>query len=193
MVNRGQAHTLEAVVAALLLLSSLVFALQITAVTPLSASTSNQHIENQQQASASGILSIASQNGDLERSVLYWNASGQRFHNGTINGYYTETMPTNFGQSLEEAFGDRGIAYNVYVTYTGTNGGVVRDEMIYRGEPSDNAVMASRSLVLTEESRLRTEDLELGTQIDSGNFYAPDVGAGGYYNTVRVEVVVWRI
>jgi len=193
MVNRGQAHTLEAVVAALLLLSSLVFALQITAVTPLSASTSNQHIENQQQASAAGVLSVASQNGNLERAVLYWNATGQRFHNGTINGYYTETMPTNFGRSLEEAFGDRGIAYNVYVTYTGPNGGVVRDEMIYRGEPSDNAVMASRSLVLTEESRLRTEDLHLGPQIDSSDFYAPDVGSGGYYNTVRVEVVVWRI
>ena len=193
MVNRGQAHTLEAVVAALLLLSSLVFALQITAVTPLSASTSNQHIENQQQPSAAGILSIASKNGDLKRSVLYWNATGNRFHDGTINGYYTETMPTAFGRSLEQAFGERGIAYNVYITYTEPDGGVVREEMIYRGEPSDNAVTASRALVLTNESRLRTEEMNRGARIDASNFYAEDVGAGGYYNTVRVEVVVWRI
>jgi hypothetical protein len=102
-------------------------------------------------------------------------------------------MPTEFGETLERSFGDRGIAYNVYLTYTRPNGGVVRDEMIYRGEPSDNAVMASRSLVLTNESRLRTEEMTTGPRINASNFYAPDVGAGGYYNTVRVEVVVWRI
>jgi hypothetical protein len=193
MVDRGQAHTLEAVVAALLLLSSLVFAVQITAVTPLSASTSNQHIENQQQASAAGILSMAADNGDLERAVLYWNSTGERFHDGTINGYYTRTMPTEFGETLERSFGDRGIAYNVYITYYTEDGDIVRDEMIYRGEPSDNAVRASRALVLTEDSHLRTEDMERGSTISSSNFYASDIGSGGYYNTVRVEVVVWRI
>jgi hypothetical protein len=193
MVNRGQAHTLEAVVAALLLLSSMVFAMQITAVTPLSASTSNQHIENQQQASAAGILSISAENGALVDSILYWNSTGERFHDGTINGYYTRTMPTKFGRTLERSFGDRGIAYNVYLSYNTATGKVVRDKMIYRGEPSDNAVMASRSVALTNESRLRTEDMGAGDRINESNFYAPKVSSNGYYNTVRVEVVVWRI
>ena len=72
---RGQIYTLEAVIAAVLLVSSLVFALQVTAVTPLSASTSNQHIENQQRASASGVLTAAEEAGILQDAVLFWNDS----------------------------------------------------------------------------------------------------------------------
>ncbi|QSG09554.1 DUF7288 family protein [Halapricum desulfuricans] len=193
MVSRGQAHTLEAVIAALLLLTSVVFALQITAVTPLSASTSNQHIENQQQASAAGVLSIGQVNGALEESILYWNASGERFHGGTINGYYSETMPTAFGRTLEDSFGDRGIAYNVNLKYTTADGRLRTEELIYRGVPSDNAVVASRSVVLTDDDRILHVNMTSGDRIDETGFYVPDVGDGGYYNTIRVEVVVWRI
>lgn len=193
VTGRGQAHTLEAVIAALLLLSSIVFMLQITAVTPLSASTSNQHIENQQQASAEGILSMTTESGALAQSVLYWNASGQRFHDGRIDGYYTGTMETEFGQILERSFGDRGIAYNVYLVHYTSEGGAIRNRMIYRGKPSDNAVVASRSVILTDDTRLVKPDKTKGKRISDSNFYAKDVGEGGYYNTVRVEVVVWRI
>ncbi|MCU4716612.1 DUF7288 family protein [Halapricum hydrolyticum] len=193
MVNRAQAHTLEAVIAALLLLTSLVFALQITAVTPLSASTSNQHIENQQQASAAGVLSMSLENGELKQSLLYWNASGERFHNGTVNGYYTETMPTAFGRILERSFGNRGIAYNVNLIYATGDGRLQTEELIYRGVPSDNAVVTSRSVVLTDDDRIRYANMTAGDRVSESDFYAPDVGDGGYYNTVRVEVVVWRI
>ena len=193
MVNvRGQAHTLEAIIASLLLLSSVVFALQITAVTPLSASTSNQHIENQQQASAEGVLSMTKESGALRDAVLFWNSSAGKFHGGTADGYYTGTMPTEFGRILERSFGDRGIAYNVYVTHL-TDNGLSRTAMIFRGEPSDNAVVASREIVVTNETRLLDSDMRETDRIDPSNFYAADVGAGGYYNTLRVEVVVWRI
>jgi len=193
VADRAQAHTLEAVVAALLLLTSVVFALQITAVTPLSASTSNQHIENQQQASAAGALSIAHESGALEDSLLYWNTSGDRFYNATPNGYYTRTMPTAFGEMLERSFGDRGIAYNVNLIYATDSGGVGREELIYRGVPSDNAVVTTRTVVLTDDDRIRHANTSAGDRVDETRFYAPDVGDGGYYNTIRVEVVVWRI
>lgn len=67
---RGQAHTLEAFAAALLLISGLIFALQATAVTPLSASTSNQHIQNQQQLIASDILTTSAENETLQDALL---------------------------------------------------------------------------------------------------------------------------
>lgn len=188
--DRGQAHTLEAIVAALLLLSSVIFALQITAVTPLSASTSNQHIENQQQASAEGVLSMAAESGALREAVLYWNASGERFHGGIANGYYTDTMPTEFGRILERSFGERGIAYNVYITSFGTT---EREEMIYHGEPSDNAVTARRTVVLSDDTRLLQPDFTKGRTLNGTNFYVPDISEQGYYNSIRVEVVVWRI
>ena len=69
--DRGQAHTLEAFAAAILIVVGLTFALQATAVTPLSASTSNQHLENQQRAVATDLLETSAANGDLrERPVL---------------------------------------------------------------------------------------------------------------------------
>lgn len=191
-MERGQVHTLEAIVGGLLLASSVVFALQMTAVTPLSASTSNQHIENQQQASAEGVLSMAADGGSLKRAVLYWNSSGAKFHNATVNGYYTGTMPTKFGRTLERTFGDRGIAYNVYVNYYKA-GKPQREPMVYHGVPSDNAVSASKTVVLTNTTRLYTHDLDRGPPINDSNFYADNNGDGVLFDVIRVEVVVWRI
>jgi hypothetical protein len=109
--DRGQAYTLEAFIAALLLISSLTFALQVTAVTPLSASTANQHIENQQRSSASGVLAAGHESGALKEAVLYWNASTERFHDATRNDYYTNEYPDiPFGEMLDRAFGGRGLA-----------------------------------------------------------------------------------
>ena len=155
---RAQVHTLEAIVAALLLLTSVVFALQMTAVTPLSASTSSQHIENQQQASAEGVLASAVESGALRRAVLYWNETGERFHNTSSETFYTVNAPPNeFGGMLERQFGDRGIAYNVRVYYRTASGNVGEQLMVNQGEPSDNAVMSARTVVLTDDARLYNE------------------------------------
>jgi hypothetical protein len=189
--ERGQVHTLEAIVAGLLLTSSIVFALQMTAVTPLSASTSSQHIENQQQASASGVLASASRNGSLRRTVLYWNSSSDRFHGATVNGFYTRRLPTDLGRTLQRTFGDRGIAYNVYVTYY-KSGRLQRKPILYRGEPTDNAVSAGRTVLLANDTRLLYENRTRGPQINDSNFYADEGGAGPLFDVVRVEVVVWR-
>jgi len=193
--DRGQAHTLEGIIAGFLVLSAIAFALQVTAVTPLSASTSSQHIQNQQRAAAAGVLASAAESGALERSVLYWNESGPRFHDGTIRHGYVSTPPTEFGQLLDATFERRGIAYNVQVSYSVAGGNYRHTEMVHQGVPSDSAVRASRTLTLTDDDRLLDAD---GTPSDttvanSTSFYAPDVGDGGLYNVVRVEVIVWRI
>jgi hypothetical protein len=194
---RGQVHTLEAVVAAMLLLTSVIFALQMTSVTPLSASTSSQHVENQQQAAAEGVLAGAADSGALERAVLFWNETGERFHNATEGRYYTRGPPDNdFGDALDRVFGTRGIAYNVYVTYQAGDGSATRRQrMVYVGEPSDNAVRASRTVVVSNEAVLRDSDgNRTGTRVaETSDFYAPDVASGSVYNSLRVEVVAWRI
>src|SRR6056297_4050789 len=89
--DRAQAHTVEAFIAALLLVSGLLFAMQATAVTPLSASTSNQHIENQQRALTGDLLSTAAEDGTLQEAVLYWNASRGAFQDSPDQGYYTDS------------------------------------------------------------------------------------------------------
>jgi len=190
-MNRGQAHTLEGTIASLLLLVSLLVAFQATAVTPLTASTSSQHIENQLSNSARGVLSTAEADGELKPAVLYWNESASSFHNTPSNGFYTNDPPDNeFGRMLNATFDSRGIAYNVYLAYNGSENQV---RYVYRGQPSDNAVSVSRTVVLFDSDRLRTDiggtDRTVG---NASSFYAPDVG-GNVYNVVTVRVVVWRI
>ncbi|WP_136715713.1 DUF7288 family protein [Halorientalis salina] len=192
---RGQVHTLEAIVGALLLLTSVVFALQMTAVTPLSASTSSQHIENQQQASAEGVLASAVESGALRRAVLFWNETDGSFNGTTSEEFYTVNAPPNeFGEKLERQFGERGIAYNVRIYYRTASGNVAEQLMVHQGEPSDNAVMSARTVVITDDARLYNETgARSGTSVRD-SYMSNDVTTDSpVYNVVRVEVIVWRI
>ena len=194
-MDRGQAHTLEGVIAGLLLLSSIIFALQMTAVTPLSASTSSQHIENQQRSVAAGVLSAAAESDGLAETILYWNESDGEFYNTSERGYYTADAPnTTLGETLNRSFDQRGISYNLYVHFQSPSGKTIRNRVVYRGVPSDNAVSASRTVTLADDDRLYDHELrQTNTTLnESSTFYAQDIGTG-VYNVVRVEVVAWRI
>jgi len=191
---RAQAHTLEAFTAALLLLSAVVFALNATAVTPLTASTSNQHVENQERAMAGDVLATAADNGSLREALLYWNVSGSAFARSTDQGFYVDGgPPTPFGRELNQTFRAGRIAFNVYLTYhrpNGDSGGT--QTMVFMGTPSDNAVTATRTVTLYDDSRL-TAPTATGN-VSSSGFYAPDASPGStLYNVVEVHLVVWKM
>jgi hypothetical protein len=194
--GRAQAHTVEAFVAGIILLASVVFALQVTAVTPLTASTSSQHIENQQEAVATGILASAAANGTLEPTVLFVNNSTGRFHGDTFDGMYVSGgPPTAFGDTLNESFLDRGIAFNLYVHHATSERTMRRQTVVRMGGPSDNAISARRTVTLYDDDVLYAADGSKTTHTlaDSGTFYAADQHVGPLYNVVEVEVVVWRM
>ena len=198
--DRAQAVTLEAILGGLVLLASVLFALQMTAVTPLSASTSSQHIENQLEATADGVLATAVEDGSLEQAVLYYNESAGVFVDSTYQGYYAGEPPNNeFGRTLDATFDQRGIAYNVYVTYDYRGEDRTR-RMIYRGQPSDNAVRSSTTIQITDDTPLYNEsdadnsaDPRPVTVSDTSDLYMEDQSTTGLYNVVTVEVIVWRI
>jgi len=192
--DRGQALTLEALTGAILLLLAIGFALQMTAVTPLSASTSSQHLENQLESSGEGMLASTAANGELKEAVLYWNESRDEFHNAGDEGYYRAGPPDNaFGEVLNRTYGDRNIAYNVVVHYHTASGDLQSQRMIYQGRPSDHAVSASRTIALADSDNLTAPDGGPELQ-NSATFYAPDAATGRpLYNLVRVEVIAWRI
>lgn len=192
---RGQAHTVEAIAAAVLIIGGLLFATQATAVTPLSASTSNQHIENQQKASVEGLLSASASDGTLEEAVLYWNASRPAFASTSDTGVYSEGPDTEFGETLNELLLDRRIAFNVHVRYPDGAGGTDTEPMVRMGEPSNNAVSATRQIGLYDNSTLTSESHE-GTTLASlseSEFYAPGIDPDTrLYTVVEVEVIAWR-
>jgi hypothetical protein len=196
---RAQAHTLEAIAAGIVVLASVVFALQVTAVTPLSASTASQHIENQQQASAAGVLDAARETGALDAAVRYWDDTNGTLH-GTSGGGYTsdaEVNRTTFGRMLLDTFEARGVAFNVYFAYTTDSGTVVRKRFIYRGEPSDNAATTATTVALYDDDRLYdANETTTNTTVNGSSTYTaliPPNSPTGLYNVVRVEVVVWRM
>jgi len=196
--DRAQAHTLEAFAAAVLIVAGLTFALQATAVTPLSASTSNQHLENQQRAVANDLLETSAANGDLRDAVLRWDPENGSFTDGRSPTYFTGGGPPNqFGRALNESFGERRIAFNVRIRHGA--GGESQTTLVNMGSPSDNAVTATRTVVLTDDANLTApgyEDTTLRMLSDGtadGEFYAADVGGGAVYDRLEVRIVVWQL
>lgn len=197
-VDRAQAHTLEAFVAALILVAGLIFAAQATAVTPLSASTSNQHIENQHRSLASDLLSTTAEDGSLRESIVYWEGGTTGFV-GTHEDrtYYTETPAGTHPLAPALAVFDRNyLAYNIDLVYQDGEGGTDEIRMIEMGSPSDNAVAATRSIVLYDSTEITGGSNEGATigDLSDGAFYAEDVDSEGQlYNIVEVRIVVWRL
>jgi hypothetical protein len=201
---RGQAHTLEAFVAALLVLSGVTFALGTTAVTPLSASTSNQHVGNQERAAAVGVLEATAADGSLTEAVVYWNATPAvgdkaRFHgaNNSDGVSYATGPPNGFGRVLNETFGDRRAAFNVVVVSFDRNASRTTTSMVRMGTPSDDAVTASRQVVLyndTTFSSPETGTISAAAADPDREFYASDIDPGNrLFNIVEVRITVWRI
>lgn len=197
--SSGQAHALESVFAAAIIVAALVFAIQSTAITPLTISTSHQHIETEQKKMADGALENAKYTEDpsemsaLEEALLYWDVDDQRFHDGSPEGYLGEYPDNEFGEIFEDTFEDRQIATNVYVTYSREGGGSGTEQLVFMGEPSDNAMSATTTVVLYDDQEL-TAPGESQTIGDTPGFYAPDAfDDSNVYNVVEVRVIVWRI
>lgn len=191
---RGQAYTLEAIIAGMLVISALIFALQVTAVTPLSASTSSQHIENQQKATAEGVLAAAQEDGNLKDGLLFWNNTAGAYYDAERRMFYTNTYPDNeFGAILDRSFAGRGLAVNVAI-YPEDGGRPLY--MVNRGTPSDNAVTASTSVTIYSDDNLTAPGFDDVTVEEADTFHdriPESEGPGTVHNVVRVEVTVWRM
>jgi hypothetical protein len=192
---RGQAHTLEGIAAALVVLGGVVFALQATAVTPLTASTSNQHIENQQRAIALDLLRAAEDNETITETVLRWNATRGAFNDTGPGGAFTNGgPPTAFGAALNRTFSSDNVAFNVEIRYQTRDGESERTAVVDMGTPTDNAVSASHSVVLFDGDTLTGTNRTVADAAAAGEFYAEDVHpAGKLFAVLEVRITVWRI
>ncbi len=197
--TQAQAHVLESIAAGALILATIIFAVQATAITPLTVSTSHQHIETQQKKIADGVLENAKYTGDtdelsaLEEAILYWDTDDQQFYDSTSEGYLGEYPDNEFGDKLADAFEDERIGTNVYVTYSREGGGSATQQMVHMGEPSDNAMSATTTVVLYDDHEISAPD-ESDAISDTPAFYAPDAfDDSNVYNVVEVRIVVWRI
>lgn len=194
MDDRGQAFTLEAVLAAVLLVASLAFAMHATAVTPVTQSGSGSNEAAQRASVAAGVLDATVADGTAKRALLAWNESNGTFLGATEEGYYvTSDPPTAFGETMHRTVADDSIAYNVELVYLTQDGEYETETLVDQGSPSDRATRVARTVTLYDDDRLTAlNGRERNVTVSEADFFAPDAAESDLYNVIRVEVTVWR-
>lgn len=201
-LTKGQVHTVEAVAAAILILSGVVFAQSVTSITPMTASTASQHAENQQGELAKGFISITSDDGSLKKTLLYWDESNERFHNSSgPTPYYTMVTPeSEFGNAVETHFIERGLGIRVDLLYYRENSSGELEKVgipyIDFGTPSDHAYTTSTNITLYDSDKLINEDGSENAMAleDSSTYIMDDIDPDSeVYNIIEVRVNIWRI
>lgn len=192
--EKGQMHTLEGVAAATIMLLVIVYAIDATSMTPLTSSTANVHVETELQVLGQDILGAldyaqAGYNSNLKNDILKWQGSEYTW-NGTKymekgNATYSQNnLTNNLTNILNSTLVSQGIAHNVEITFMANNGtSYFTQKMIYNGNPSDNAVIVSRKIVLHNSDYPNLLNIQL-TDIDPST---------DLYNIVDVKLILWRM
>lgn len=178
--------------AALLVVSAVVIAVQMTATPPLLSSTASQHTSNQQRAAVHGVFA-ASDDGELRETVRYRNVT-----DGALHRPYSGAGPTGelrFLERLNETFAGHHATYNVrFIYYEGGERQVV--QLLYNGEPGEAAVSVRRPVTLYNHDRVVTPNgtgRQLG-EVNNPSYFVSDTAPNSaIHAVVTVEVVVWRV
>lgn len=191
--DRGQMHTVEGIIAALVMLLVLVLVVKGTAISPLSSSTTNKQVQLELMNMGNDLLTsldyTANPNdlSSLKVSVLDWNGTayvwtGQAFKD--LNG--TDTIDNELTRALNYTFNRFGVAYNVEIIYLDKNHNAGKHIMIWNGDPSDNSITISRVIAIYDED-VSAYPAFYQTGI-------PDIDPNtDFYNLVYVRLTLWRM
>ena len=201
--GRGQAHTIEVALAALIVVSAIGAAMQVTPPTAVPASSAAVDDDPLYRTSAVDLLETGAATGALLETVLYWDPVAGTFASTAADhpsGDATR-LPTAFGRTLERTLVRRGLGFTLSVVYHTENAAgrptVVRQPIVESGVPHASAVAASRVVTIPKNASLTApgvEDRRLDAlDASSGErFYVPPSDDGAVYAAVEVELVVWR-
>lgn len=195
--RRAQSFTIEAVVAAAILLGTVFFVVQAGGVTPTTASTASQEVPDHHREVAAGALDAALRDGDVGPTLRYWNETNGTFWGAEEHGAYVAAPPpTAFGETMNESFAGLSVAYNVDLVVVDDDGDECRYALVQQGAPSDDAVAVSRLVTLYDREALYDEHGHETnvTLSESETYFVDDAApASPVYAVVRVEVVVWPV
>lgn len=190
--RRAQLHTLEGVAAATIMLLVIVYAIDATSMTPLTSSTANVHVETELRTMGQDILKTMDYaepgySSKLKYDILNWNGK-EYIWDGTMylekgNATPMNNLTSNLTEILNSTLGSNGIAHNVELTFLSENGTSFYPltRMIYNGDPSNNAVIVSRKIVLQNSD-------------NPSSGVVPDADMlSSFYNIVDVKLILWRM
>ncbi|KGK98004.1 hypothetical protein LI82_09660 [Methanococcoides methylutens] len=199
--QNAQMHTLEAIMAATLMVVILIFAVQATALTPLTSSTANAHIESQMYTMGQDMLMAldhtphGQNSSDLKEAILIWNGETYTWNNTIYKSNDDENSPLEgpVVDLLDHILVKKGIAHNVEFSYSTVSGSDnyfgynegPKNYYIFNGQPSDNAVIVSRKVLLS--------DSDVGALYEDTTGI-PDIDdTTALYNIVDVRLTLWRM
>lgn len=190
----AQMHTLEAVMASTIMVMVIVFAVQATSLTPLTSSTANAHIEAQLQTIGQDMLSALDhsqydQRSNLKKDILNWNGDEHAWSGESYESRANASISLN--SSMEDMFTyiliSRGIAHNVQFSHMSDTGRFSSIFYIYNGDPSDNAVIVSRKVLLSNPDIGNTSTFQTNTGIIDID------DTTDLYNIIDVKLILWRM
>lgn len=204
MSDRGQAYTLEALIGSILILTAVLFALNAVVITPTTAGTLDRSVQEERIGQAEDALAIATEEQELSHMVRYYNGTldeGEPVPAGAQIGGYTreqgipKAAAGRFGEILNRTF--EGQQYNVEVIPLDDDG--IRDggqtqEFFIQGDPTNQAVSASVTVVLYDDQTLTAPDARDTTLADADpdTFPIENVDDDSeVYNVVEVRITVW--
>ncbi|WP_435360351.1 DUF7288 family protein [Haloarchaeobius sp. DFWS5] len=211
--SRGQAYTLEGFIGAIVILTAVLFALQSVVIMPTTSGKVSKDVQEQLRTEATDVLTIAAGEDELSCQTRYWNdtTSEATFASAVDDriGYGPEppdsvanctSGPTQFGEMLNQTFGEQGREYNIIVSYRNASDPTKTHEerMVYRGVPTESAVTATYTVTLYDDQRLLgpscgTSCPTLGTAYANDYFPIPDAAGPNnpVYNVVTITVIIW--
>lgn len=191
----AQMHTLEAVTAAMIMVGIIIFTVQATSLTPLTSSTANAHIEAQLQTMGQDMLNALShssygQDSDLKEDIKNWEGHEYVWNGSTYQMLDSEGVilqNSSLADVLEMYIVPRGIAHNVHFGWVDEDGILRERRYIYNGDPSDNAVIISKKVLLSDTDTGNTSMFYSNTSI-------PDADSStDFYNIIDVRMTLWRM
>ena len=190
----AQMHTLEAIMAATIMVSIIVFAVQATSLTPLTSSTANAHIEAQLQTMGQDMLSAIDyaqydQRSELKNDILDWNGDEYAWGGDSYESRSNAsiTLDSSMVDMLTYIAIPRGIAHNVQLSHMSDTGRFSSIFYIYNGDPSDNAVIVSRKVLLSNPDIGNTSTFQTNTGIIDID------DTTDLYNIIDVKLILWRM
>ncbi len=193
--EKAQLHTLEGVAAASIMLLVIIYAIDATSMTPLTASTSNVHVEAELRAMGQDIFNILdyaepNYSSKLKMDIASWDGKEYIWSgaNYTVKGTTNVTGNfTNITELLNATLVKQGTAHNLDVTFLSRKPDnttyPVKIPIIFNGDPSNNAVIVSRKIVL------QNSDFNV-------NYTGPieDIDlSSNFYNILDIKLTLWRM
>ncbi|WP_324662765.1 DUF7288 family protein [Haloarcula sediminis] len=194
MVNgdRGQAYTLEGVLAAILVVTATVYGLGAIDTRAWEDETRSE--TRQLKYQASDVLSIAGESGALRDAVMCYREGRP------IDGNQDRTL-AEFEQILNLTFDSQAQQYALNFSYWNTTNQretqLVSDRsQSSNDQPPASAVAASTTVTITDNTSRRIGDecnpIPLTVKQDGEFYISKDVDPSGpLYNVVEVRLVVW--